>query len=56
MSGDAVIGEDHFVKRQASSNAVDAAKGRESIERLAGVATMVVPGHDRPFRVSEESG
>ena len=52
MSGDAVTTPDAFAQRRASSNALDPEKGRRSIEQLAAVATVIVPGHDRPFRVS----
>lgn len=56
MSGDAVTTPERFERREASSNAVDKELGRTSIERLAEVASVIVPGHNRPFRVTGAPG
>lgn len=49
IAGDAVMTRDHFPDRLGHHNSVDLAAAARSIDRLAGLADIVVPGHDNYF-------
>ena len=49
VCGDAVMTRDFFINRQGYYNSVDFAKSSESIEKMAGLADIVVPGHGNYF-------
>lgn len=49
VAGDAVMTRDFFSDRQGYFNSADAALVRQTIEMLAGVADVIVPGHDNYF-------
>ena len=50
--GDGAMTRDFFVHRAGYFNSVDFAEAARSIERLAGLADVVVPGHDNAFSVA----
>ena len=52
LTGDAVPTAAVLRSRRASGHPTDPAKADASIERVAGLADLVCPGHDHPFRVS----
>jgi glyoxylase-like metal-dependent hydrolase (beta-lactamase superfamily II) len=49
VAGDAVATQDFWRERQVFYNAVDAALARKTMEHLAAIATVIVPGHDNYF-------
>jgi glyoxylase-like metal-dependent hydrolase (beta-lactamase superfamily II) len=49
VAGDAVATQDFWRERRNFYNAVDPATGVKTMEHLAGIATIVVPGHDNYF-------
>jgi glyoxylase-like metal-dependent hydrolase (beta-lactamase superfamily II) len=49
VAGDAVMTPDHFAHRQGYYNSVDFDVSRKTIERIAGIADVVVPGHSNYF-------
>ncbi len=51
IAGDGVMTRDFFRHRIGYYNSADFAMASESIERLAGIADMIVPGHDNAFAV-----
>lgn len=53
LTGDAVPTAAVLRSRRASGRPYDAAKADASIERVAGLADIVCPGHDAPFRIGE---
>jgi N-acyl homoserine lactone hydrolase len=52
LTGDAVPTAAVLRARRASGRPYDAAKADASVERVAGLADVVCPGHDAPFRIS----
>ncbi len=48
-AGDAVLTFDHFEDREPSEHAEDFKIARRSIDRIAKVADLVIPGHDNYF-------
>jgi N-acyl homoserine lactone hydrolase len=52
LAQDAVKNRAEFLARQADQT-LDAAATSASIERVAAVANVVIPGHDRAFRVEQ---
>jgi N-acyl homoserine lactone hydrolase len=55
LTGDAVGSAHSFLSRQCSGIFFDATLADASIARVADVANVVYPGHDRPFVVEEGS-
>ncbi|MDR0399556.1 MAG: MBL fold metallo-hydrolase [Treponema sp.] len=55
-AGDAVMTADHFFHRQGYYNSVDFEISRESIEKIAGIADLVVPGHGNYFLTRLKGG
>ncbi|MBN1458808.1 MAG: MBL fold metallo-hydrolase [Armatimonadetes bacterium] len=51
IAGDAVMTRDFFAHRQGYFNSVDFALAAQTIERIATIADVVVPGHDNYFSV-----
>jgi glyoxylase-like metal-dependent hydrolase (beta-lactamase superfamily II) len=51
VTGDAVLTFDHFDTCEPSANPESAPEARRSIERIAKIADIVVPGHDNFFVV-----
>jgi len=51
ITGDAVATRDYWRERRSYYNAVDPAQGAKTMDRLAGIASMLVPGHDNYFQV-----
>lgn len=49
MAGDAVATFDHFDYREPADNPEDIKEARRSIDRIAKIADIVVPGHDNYF-------
>lgn len=49
--GDAAPLKDNFTKRIIPALHTDAEAARESLERIAEWADVIVPGHDKPFKV-----
>jgi glyoxylase-like metal-dependent hydrolase (beta-lactamase superfamily II) len=49
IAGDAVMTRDHWRERQGHHNSADLALAARSIEQLAALADIVVPGHDNYF-------
>jgi glyoxylase-like metal-dependent hydrolase (beta-lactamase superfamily II) len=49
VTGDAVMTRDFFKARQGYYNSVDFEESSRSIARLAGIADIVIPGHDNYF-------
>ena len=49
VCGDAVMTRDFFINRQGYYNSVDFEKSSESIEKMAGLADIIVPGHSNYF-------
>ncbi|SUS06563.1 conserved hypothetical protein [uncultured Defluviicoccus sp.] len=49
IAGDAVMTRDHFHDRLGHHNSVDLTLAAKSIDRIAGLADIVVPGHDNYF-------
>ncbi|MGC9328419.1 MAG: MBL fold metallo-hydrolase, partial [Candidatus Hinthialibacter sp.] len=50
-AGDAALTFDHFDDRQPSENAEDPREARRSIDQIAKIADIVIPGHDNFFVV-----
>ena len=50
-AGDAVATRDFWRERRSYYNAVDAALAGRTMERLGGMAAVIIPGHDNYFRV-----
>jgi glyoxylase-like metal-dependent hydrolase (beta-lactamase superfamily II) len=51
IAGDAVYTRDHYGTRNAGFNCADRAQALQTYERIAGLADVVVPGHDNLFLV-----
>lgn len=51
VAGDAVLTFDHFDSRESSDLADDKKEARRSIDRIAHIADIVIPGHDNYFVV-----
>jgi len=51
VAGDAILTFDHFDNREPSENAHDPREARRSIDRIAKMADIIVPGHDNYFVV-----
>jgi glyoxylase-like metal-dependent hydrolase (beta-lactamase superfamily II) len=49
VAGDAVMTRDHWRERQGHHNSADLALAARTIEQLAALADIVVPGHDNSF-------
>jgi glyoxylase-like metal-dependent hydrolase (beta-lactamase superfamily II) len=49
VSGDSVMTADHFAHRQGYHNSVDFDVSRKTIEKIADIADIVVPGHSNYF-------
>lgn len=49
VAGDAVATQDFWRERTVFYNAVDPALAVKTMERLAGIASIIVPGHDNYF-------
>jgi glyoxylase-like metal-dependent hydrolase (beta-lactamase superfamily II) len=49
VSGDSVMAPDYFAHRQGYYNSIDFAVSRETIEKIADIADIVVPGHSNYF-------
>jgi glyoxylase-like metal-dependent hydrolase (beta-lactamase superfamily II) len=49
VAGDAVMTQDHWRERQGHHNSADLALAARTIEQLAALADIVVPGHDNFF-------
>lgn len=49
VAGDAVMTKDHWQDRQGHHNSADLGLAARTIERLAALADLVVPGHDNFF-------
>jgi glyoxylase-like metal-dependent hydrolase (beta-lactamase superfamily II) len=49
VAGDSVMTADHFAHRQGYHNSVDFDVSRKTIERIADIADIVVPGHSNYF-------
>jgi len=54
IAGDAVMTRDFWAERQGFHNSVDFEVVAQTIDRLAAVADVVVPGHDNWFLTSRE--
>ncbi|MFB3882238.1 MAG: MBL fold metallo-hydrolase [Armatimonadota bacterium] len=52
IAGDAVMTRDFFAHRQGYLNSVDFERATRTIEEIARIADIVVPGHDNYFAVS----
>jgi glyoxylase-like metal-dependent hydrolase (beta-lactamase superfamily II) len=52
IAGDAVMTRDFFAHRQGYLNSVDFPQASRTIEEIARIADIVVPGHDNYFLVS----
>jgi glyoxylase-like metal-dependent hydrolase (beta-lactamase superfamily II) len=52
IAGDAVMTRDFFARRQGYFNSVDFQQASRTIEEIARIADIVVPGHDNYFPVS----
>ncbi len=50
-AGDAVATRDFWLERRSYYNAVDPAQGARTMDRLAAMADIIVPGHDNYFEV-----
>ncbi|MEW6237286.1 MAG: MBL fold metallo-hydrolase [Candidatus Omnitrophota bacterium] len=48
-AGDAILTFDHFDAREPAAEAEDPKEARRSIDRIAKIADVVVPGHDNYF-------
>ncbi|MEV6410027.1 MBL fold metallo-hydrolase [Kribbella sp. NPDC051718] len=53
LTGDAVPSAGVLVSRQPLGRSSDPARAEESIGRVVSLAGMVYPGHDRPFRITQ---
>ncbi|MFI5713927.1 MBL fold metallo-hydrolase [Kribbella sp. NPDC051620] len=53
LTGDAVPSAGVLVSGQPLGRSADAVRAEESIKRVVGLAGMVYPGHDRPFRINQ---
>lgn len=51
VAGDSVATRDFWRERRSYYNAVDPALGAKTMDRLASVASLIVPGHDNFFLV-----
>ncbi|HOL93308.1 MAG TPA: MBL fold metallo-hydrolase [bacterium] len=51
VAGDAILTFEHFDNREPSENAEDPREARRSIDRIAKMADIIVPGHDNYFVV-----
>jgi len=51
IAGDAVMTRDFFAHRQGYFNSVDFALAAQTMERIATIADVVIPGHDNYFNV-----
>jgi hypothetical protein len=51
VAGDSVATRDFWRERRSYYNAVDPALGARTMGQLAGVASIIVPGHDNYFLV-----
>lgn len=50
-AGDAVASRDFWRERRSYYNAVDAALAAQTMDKLAGIASVIIPGHDNYFLV-----
>jgi glyoxylase-like metal-dependent hydrolase (beta-lactamase superfamily II) len=50
-AGDAVATRDFWLERRSYYNAVDPALGARTMDKLAGIASLIIPGHDNYFAV-----
>ena len=50
-AGDSVATRDFWTERKSYFNAVDAELAAKTMDRLASVATVIIPGHDNYFQV-----
>lgn len=53
LTGDAVPSAGVLVSGQPLGRSADPARAQESIRRVVGLADVVYPGHDRPFRIMQ---
>ncbi len=51
IAGDAILTFEHFDSREPSENSEDIKEARRSIDRIAKIADLIVPGHDNYFVV-----
>lgn len=56
MAGDGVKNGWEFVRRQPPPSFFSSKAALESYRRAAAVAELIIPGHDRPFRIHQTSG
>jgi glyoxylase-like metal-dependent hydrolase (beta-lactamase superfamily II) len=50
-AGDSVASRDFWRERRSYYNAVDAALAAQTMDKLAGIASVIIPGHDNYFLV-----
>jgi glyoxylase-like metal-dependent hydrolase (beta-lactamase superfamily II) len=50
-AGDAVATRDFWLERRSYYNAVDPALGARTMDKLASIASLIIPGHDNYFAV-----
>jgi glyoxylase-like metal-dependent hydrolase (beta-lactamase superfamily II) len=55
IAGDAVATQDFFRERRAYFNAIDFELSSRTMDKLAAVADLIVPGHDNYFLVESAS-
>ncbi len=54
IAGDAIPTRDNYIKRVPPRININAALAMQSFERIEKIADIIIPGHDKPFRVEKK--